>query len=457
LSIEIRKSKLKKNENKKRYNKWSVMDFINKRVQLFQKLVINHFEKTYCLNTVFQLRFLQPKSMYVNNNCILVHNSVLNQTYNLDLDIKKYSIVFILYKNINFRKRDDEYIPRLDSRIKTKIINNFKKLKRNDINNEIVFIGRKYTNVKDKSDKIVNCFGLFCTRDIDNIAKSIRNSENENGSSENENGSSTENGSSENENGSSTENGLDSFDHTKTDKSILRRKFLMNLKSIITSRDNIYNLIRNGLFVDVEFTNDIYDDFKTFPISIDTSVMFMIGVSWLNSSKAFSEADKESICYNDFTVNRLCKFDEKYILTKFLDFVENKWLKTNMCVLLFHWSNADKYAIEKSLQRYPELYLRYQNMLYYIQYVDLLYVLKKTLPLQSYSLKYVSKYFLNISYESECQNGLDAMCSIIKNEISLQKCKQTKTLSYFPSTADIIHYNKIDTTLLYRVLQYFIY
>ena len=418
------------------------MEFINKRVKLFQKLVINHFAKTYCLNTVFQLKLLQPKSMYVNNNCILVHNSILNQTYNLDLDIKKYSIVFILYKNINFRKRDDEYIPRLDSRIKTKIINNFKKLKRNDINNEIVFIGRKYTNVKDKSDKIVNCFGLFCTRDIDNISKSIHNSENENGSSEND---SNENDS--NENGSS-KNDLYSFDDTKTDKSMLRRKFLMNLKSMITSRDNIYNLIRNGVFVDVEFTNDIYDDFKTFPISIDTSVMFMIGVSWLNMG---------SICYNDFTVNRLCKIDERYILTKFLDFVENKWLKTNMCVLLFHWSNADKYAIEKSLQRYPELYLRYQNMLYCIQYIDLLYVLKKTIPLHSYSLKYVSKYFLNISYESECQNGLDAMCSIIKNEISLQKCKETKTLSYFPSTADIIHYNKIDTTLLYRVLQYFIY
>lgn len=425
------------------------MEFINKRVKLFQKLVINHFAKTYCLNTVFQLKLLQPKSMYVNNNCILVHNSVLNQTYNLDLDIKKYSIVFILYKNINFRKRNDEYIPRLDSRIKTKIINNFKKLKRNDINNEIVFIGRKYTNVKDKSDKIVNCFGLFCTRNIDNISKSIRNSEND--SSEND---SNEKGSSENENGSSTKNDLDYFDYTKTDKSMLRRKFLMNLKSMITSRDNIYNLIRNGVFVDVEFTNDIYDDFKTFPISTDTSVMFMIGVSWL---KGGSSCFKESICYNDFTVNRLCKIDERYILTKFLDFVENKWLKTNMCVLLFHWSNADKYAIEKSLQRYPELYLRYQNMLYYIQYIDLLYVLKKTIPLHSYSLKYVSKYFLNISYESECQNGLDAMCSIIKNEISLQKCKETKTLLCFPSTADIIHYNKIDTTLLYRVLQYFIY
>jgi hypothetical protein len=444
------------------------MDFINKRVQLFQKLVINHFAKKYCLNTVFQLKLLQPKSMYVNNNCILVHNSILNQIYNLDLDIKKYSIIFILYKNINFRKLHDEYIPRLDSRIKTKIINNFKKLKRNDINNEIVFIGRKYTNVKDKSDKIVNCFGLYCTRDIDNISKSIRNSENENGSSnETDNDSfddtktdndsfddtKTDNDSfddtkTDNDSFDDTKTDNDSFDDTKTDKSMLRRKFLMNLKSMITSRDNIYNLIRNGVFVDVEFTNDIYDDFKTFPISIDTSVMFMIGVSCLN---------KGSICYNDFTVNRLCKIDERYILTKFLDFVENKWLKTNMCVLLFHWSNADKYAIEKSLQRYPELYLRYQNMLYYIQYVDLLYVLKKTIPLHSYSLKYVSKYFLNISYESECQNGLDAMCSIIKNEISLQKCKETKTLSYFPSTADIIHYNKIDTTLLYRVLQYFIY
>jgi hypothetical protein len=132
------------------------MDFINKRVELFQKLVINHFAKTYCLNTVFRLRLLQPKSMYVNNNYIILHNSILNHIYSLDLDIKKYSIVFILYKNINFRKRDDEYIPRLDSRIKTKIINDLKKLKRNDINNQIVFIGRKYTNVKDKSDKIVN-------------------------------------------------------------------------------------------------------------------------------------------------------------------------------------------------------------------------------------------------------------------------------------------------------------
>jgi hypothetical protein len=411
------------------------MEFINKRVKLFQKLVINHFVKTYDLNTVFQLRLLHPSTIYVNNNYILIHNSILNHIYNLDLDIKKYSIVYILYKNINFRKRDDEYIPRMDSSIKTKITNDFKKLKRDDINNQIVFIGRKYTNVKDKSNKIINCFGVYCTRDIDNISKNTRDAENE--SSENE---STKNESSENES--------ILICNIKKEKSMLRRKFLMNLKSMITSRDNIYNLIRNGVFLDVEFTNDIYDDFKTFPISIDTSVMFMIGVSWLN---------KGSICYNDFTVNRLCKIDEKYILTKFLDFIENRWLKTNMCILLFHWSNADKYAIEKSLQRYPELYLRYKNMLYYIQYIDLLCVLKKTVPLHSYSLKYVSKYFLNISYESECQNGLDAMCSIIKNEISLQKCKVTKTLSCFPSTVDIIHYNKIDTTLLYRILEYFIY
>jgi hypothetical protein len=408
------------------------MEFINKRVELFRKLVINHFVKTYELKTVFQLKNLQPSTLYANNNYILIHNSILNHTYNLDLDIKKYSIVFILYKNINFRKRDDKYIPRLDSRIKTKIVNEFKKLKRTDINNEIVFIGRKYTDIKDKIDKIVNCFGVYCTSDIYAITKNSRDSENE----------SSENESNKNDNDKSF------FDNTKQDRSMLRRKFLMNIKSMISSEYNIYNLIRNGVFVDVEFTNDIYDDFKTFPISIDTSVMFMIGVSCIN---------KGFICYNDFTVNRLCKIDEKYILTKFLDFIENKWLKNNIPILLFHWSNADKYAIEKSLQRYPELYLRYKNMLYYIQYIDLLCVLKKTVPLHSYSLKYVSKYFLNISYESECQNGLDAMCSIIKNEISLQKCKENKTLSCFPSTVDIIHYNKIDTTLLYRVLQYFIY
>lgn len=414
------------------------MEFISSRASLFQKLVIKHFLNTYNLKTIKNQSLLtstNPNLIFINNNYVLLHNSILNHMYNIDLDVKKYSLVFILYKNINFRNKNGSFIVRLDSNLKLQVKNVFQKLKRCDINNEIVFIGRKYTNTIDKNDKITNCFGIFCTRNIETIKVTIDTSD-----------------TSDTSDTLDTLKIYDTSGEIQNNRSSIRRKFLMNVKSMLSNKtDNIYNLMKNGLFVDVEFTNDIYDDFKRFPISNDTSIMFMIGASWV---------EKENVYYNDFTVNRLCQTDEQYILTKFLDFIDNRYQTTNMCVLLFHWSNADKYAIEKSLRRYPDLYLRYTNMLSYIQYIDLLYVLKKTVVLPSYSLKYVSKYFLNISYESECQNGLDAMCSIIKNEIILQQSRQTrqcKTLFSFPSTTDIIHYNKIDTTLLYRVLKYFIY
>ena len=94
-----------------------------------------------------------------------------------------------------------------------------------------------------------------------------------------------------------------------------------------------------------------------------------------------------------------------------------------------------------------------------IIYVDLLIILKQTIDLPSYSLKYVAKELLNLRYDTDCQNGLDAMCSIIQNDIMLTNNEMNihnQDLLSLQSSKDIVKYNKIDTTLLYDVLIYFI-
>ena len=154
----------------------------------------------------------------------------------------------------------------------------------------------------------------------------------------------------------------------------------------------------------------------------------------------------------DFTTKRLTYNEEYRILQNFLDFIQSEYDKHGKPIIIFHWSNADKCIIEKSLYRYPELYERYNCL--QVLYVDLLVILKQTISLPSYSLKYVAKELLNINYDTDCQTGLDAMCSIIKNDIMLNT--SGKDLLSLPSSNDIIKYNKIDTTLLYKVLKYFV-
>ena len=91
--------------------------------------------------------------------------------------------------------------------------------------------------------------------------------------------------------------------------------------------------------------------------------------------------------------------------------------------------------------------------IYSIQYVDLLDVVKKTIDMSSYSLKYIAKNLLHVNYDTECQNGLDAMCSIIKQNNIMNKDEK---LTDFDVTKDVIRYNKMDTVLLYKVIEFFL-
>ena len=402
------------------------MDIIIERSVLFRRLVVNDFAKNYRLKSVknFAMFLNRPDNFYCKNNYMIIHNTVLNDRYKFSLDITKYSIVFLLYKNINYSKKDHGNIARLDRYTKQTMKTVLQKYHwYNNISSEILIIGRKYTNVNDKDEKTNNCFGKICTYDINNVVL-------------------TDCVSSDilSDNSSTSDNISEKLPETFS-KSILRRRFLYNLQQFIDVDSSVRNCINNGVYLDVEYTNDIYDNFETFPISNDQSILFMIGI--YNRSY-----------YHNFITDNLSHNEEHRILDNFL-------LRLNEVsgkIHIFHWSNADKYIIDKTLQRYPDLVKRYDNVIKRIVFVDLLKVVKLTIPgLQSYSLKYVCKSLLNIIYDTKCQNGLDAMCSIIENDLLLKTDLYTeKNLLYFHDTKDVVNYNKLDTTLLYDIVKYFL-
>lgn len=402
------------------------MDIIIERSVLFRRLVVNDFAKNYRLKSVknFAMFLNRPDNFYCKNNYMIIHNTVLNDRYKFSLDITKYSIVFLLYKNINYSKKDYGNIARLDRYTKQTMKTVLQKYNGyNNISSEILIIGRKYTNVNDKDEKTNNCFGKICTYDINNVVL-------------------TDCVSSDilSDNSSTSDNISEKLPETFS-KSILRRRFLYNLQQFIDVDSSVRNCINNGVYLDVEYTNDIYDNFETFPISNDQSILFMIGI--YNRSY-----------YHNFITDNLSHNEEHRILDNFL-------LRLNEVsgkIHIFHWSNADKYIIDKTLQRYPDLVKRYDNVIKRIVFVDLLKVVKLTIPgLQSYSLKYVCKSLLNIIYDTKCQNGLDAMCSIIENDLLLKTELYTeKNLLYFHDTKDVVNYNKLDTTLLYDIVKYFL-
>jgi hypothetical protein len=342
-------------------------------------------------------------------------------------------MIFILYKNISYIKKDGKYIARLDSESKQKIRNVMKKYinQSNNIDQDIIIIGRKYTNLKNPNEKNDNCLSMYCTYNIsklkvftinyDENTKNTRNSE------------------------CNSECNLDNLKKMNNVyfKSFLRRKFWNNLQSMILEDINIRYILNYSIFIDTEFTNDIYDDFKKFPISQDSSILFMIGSNWNNT-------------YETFIVNTLSKEQEKIMMEKFLISIDKK-RTLGKCVFLFHWSNADKYIIDKTLSRYPDLSLKYKDTLESIRYIDLMKLVKETLTgLSSYSLKYISKYLFNIEYDTDCKNGFDAMCYIIEtNNLLYKQTNIEKKLSDFNTTKDIIEYNRMDTDLLYKIFTFF--
>ncbi len=401
----------------------TLMEFIHKQSRIFNTLIYNYFVKKY-------------NSIYKSRNVLILPNKNINSQYNTNLDENKHSLIYVMYKNIYYKETNttntNEFRCYLDSNTKMKILKSFNYYnKKINLSNDVLIIGKRYINRKT-NDKINDSTKLYCTLPMSNpsvwqgtlpILNEINNIDE-----------------TKNENIQILEKRDQTYHYYLQNQ---RRLFLYNLKNTFKSDSTIYinNSIKNGLFLDVEYTNDIYDDFKTFPESKDHSMLFMIGIAF---------KVKDDLEFIHYTVDKLTPEYEYKILKGFLDLINEKYKKEKCPIVIYHWSHADKTCIEKSFKKYPDLYNIYR--IYPIEYIDLLCVVKQTIQLPCYSLKYVAKTLLNINYDTECKNGLDAMCSIIQKNISMN---DNQKLTDFDITKDIIEYNKMDTVLLYKVIKYF--
>lgn len=408
------------------------MDFIIAQNKRFVELVIDYFAKNYNLHTLrslTKLKYLKNGDsgsiMFARSNVIVLPNKVVNAHYDTQLDINSYSVIYILYRNLTYRKREVERNVVLDAETKKRMDRDIQSI-RNSLQQvsiqtspSVFVVGRKYNCSKHKTIDN-NALGLLCkyTSQIKRRKTVNKNLD------------------------------PDSLDTTTnvTSNSITRRKFLQTLKTTLDEHDIKYtgngDLLRRSIFLDIEYINDIYDDFSSFPVSHDTSLMFMIGTVTLDKYRNEK--------FTDYTVRRLTREQEYNILQRFLTDIQQT-IKSNENIIIFHWSPADKTFIERTLIRYPDLHARYTQLRNnkQIVYLDLLVLVRDTINLESYSLKYVAKNLLNITYQTDCQNGLSAMCSVIREDQTCSDLQRSDVMR------DIIEYNKMDTTLLYKLYRYF--
>ena len=403
------------------------------------------------------IQILYNNSGSGGNNGISNGISNCNNDCNIEFDSNKFSIINIQYKNIKWRQRNNIKLCYLERRIREQnyqVLNSINMQNVNcdymqsvncDIQNincdYIIMVGRKYHN-KQTDDRNNHCFGILCIDELllkNHLEDKINESECIDSNIE------------AIEHMENTER-IESIDQMEIDEvnididseSIImiknggyRTKFLKQLKERIYGQEkrNFYikNEIRRSIFLDVEFINDIYDDFETFPHSKDLSILFMIGVYY------YDNTEKDFI-YKNLVTKCLDTTNEYEILNQYLNIIENLInINTGGKINIFHWSNADLWAINKCLLKYPDLHQKAKKM--NIIYIDLLKIIKNIVKLESYSLKTVSKKLLERYYHTECQNGLDAMMNMISN--SNVKIN------------DLIEYNRLDTTIMYDIVKEF--
>ena len=381
-----------------------MMNFITKQQKKFQNLVTNYFVSNYKLKPVYISNNnnginLEEGNLYIYKNNVILNNKIVKAHFNIkeSLDQNNYSFFNILYKNIEYKQKNENYIGEINKKIKKNIIYDKKKLdlKFKNLEKVVNIIGRKY---KNNDTTISSAFGLQCI-----------------------------------------------INEPKNNNDVIKKEKILssNLNINITAEQKqkfLGKLHDNRVYLDLEYINDIYDDFNSFPISNDNSMIFMIGLVEENEN------------YINFTTDKLNKKCEEIILEKYIDFIKNK-TKNGEMLHIYHWSSADYTGIIKGFERHPKLKKEYiEHCEKHVKYIDLLYIVKDIISLDSYSLKYVAKVLLKKEYTTECKNGFDAMINII---IKNSELKENDILQNYNETIDIIKYNEMDTILLLDLTRFF--
>lgn len=402
------------------------MDVIRQLCMGFQHRIILHFCSTYNLrhvvletpnlpklNTAVKCSGVPRNYLYQYMNFIIIPCEIAQHQFNIPIP-RKYSHVMlnIRYSTLKYNSKNMSVILTLDS--KKNIHSVFNAFQCELLYDKVFILGRKYVSCCEKY-KVNNALGMPITLDTLNQGTQ-RTKDRKRGVQ------------------SKTTCAL------KWKTTNPRRAFLYELQQALGTKASS-NMLNNCLYLDTEYIIDVYDDFSKFPLSNDSSLLFMIGV-------AKPHPTTRQTMYTHFTCSRLTQTCEYDILSQFINLLE-----MSKPLVIFHWSHADVSVLKRTLCKYEDLLHRFERALEYCKFVDLMRIVKSLLSCQSYSLKYVSKALLGYQYESTCQDGLNAMFTTIKGDQELKNNLTQTNLIELDDIQDIIKYNEIDTTLLHSLVQ----
>jgi len=208
-------------------------------------------------------------------------------------------------------------------------------------------------------------------------------------------------------------------------------------------------------FVDFETCNGAVSDIKHLPLAITDTIIFMIGVGYINPST-------QKWIVKDFTVNRLTSNDEATICENFSKYIlqvsDSFGVKHPKC---FHWSHAEDSMWNDALLRHSPISSRWNSSLWH--WVDLLPVFKDE-PIvihgcMSFGLKDVASAMKNHGFihsvwdkSSSCVDGQGAM--IAAYQANKSAILNNLSMKSIPIINDVIKYNRVDVRVLYEIVTY---
>lgn len=203
-------------------------------------------------------------------------------------------------------------------------------------------------------------------------------------------------------------------------------------------------------FVDFETVNDILTDFSDMPSVKTTSLIFMIGVGYINPLTQGWE-------YRNFTVNSLTLKEERRICQEFSDFIQTEGeiygVSYPSC---FHWAPAEERFWNDAYERHGGLDQEWE-------WVDLLQVFKEE-PIviegcMGFSLKKVAKAMHKHGYiktiwdsGSSCIDGREAMMGAWKAHKEA-KIRGT-SMRNMPEMKEVAKYNEVDIKVMQEIIEY---
>lgn len=211
----------------------------------------------------------------------------------------------------------------------------------------------------------------------------------------------------------------------------------------------IDNLPKVEFYVDFETTNDLNDNFSTFPEANGCAIIFLIGCVSVNNTTGERK-------FTSYTVDRLTPQSEKQSIETWLSDMERDLIDAggeNDDMVMYHWGNAENWMLRKACQKY--------GIEHNIVLVDLCKEFKEAGVVIPNQFGYGLKEIAPLMYEhgmitTMWQDGYEGTQVMAAAWEADELCASAKyqCLSEVPHMKEIISYNYVDCKVMEEMVSY---